>query len=280
MKSRTVINATGVFADRVQAMDEADHQPTLRPSQGIHLVVSNTFLPGNTAIMIPRTSDGRVLFAVPWHGSVVLGTTDTAVDQITEEPVALQHEIDFILADAGKYLRQPPGLHDIRSIYAGLRPLVSGNKKKTAALSRDHVILVSQSGMISITGGKWTTYRKMAEEVLDLAITRMGLKPLQCRTQDLPIMGQHEESIPASLENLDEQQLHQHIHRSVTQEMCLTVEDFLSRRSRQLILDAQKAIDLSPLVAKFLSSILKRNAQWETGQINNFKQVASNYLPN
>ena len=279
VKSRIFINATGVFTDEVQAMDEPGHEALLRPSQGIHLVVSSSFLPGKTAIMIPRTSDRRVLFAIPWHGSVVLGTTDTPVDHIAEEPLPFQKEIDLILHDSGKYFQQPPRATDIRSIYTGLRPLVKGNKKKTAALSRDHVITVSGSGLISITGGKWTTYRKMAEDVVNFALGRRGMESVQCRTADLALAGQYEEPFPASVEGSDDGQLSRLVAIAVQRDMCQTVEDFLSRRTRQLVLDAQKAIEMAPRVANSLAEALQRDEKWKMEQIHNFKLVARNYLP-
>jgi glycerol-3-phosphate dehydrogenase len=176
IKSKVVINATGVFADCIMKMDDSAHENIITASQGIHIVVDKEFLPGDAAIMIPKTDDGRVLFAVPWHNKIVLGTTDTPVNTISEEPVALEVEIAFILKHIGRYLGKDPQPGDIRSVFAGLRPLVKGNKKTTAALSREHLVTVSDSGLITIAGGKWTTYRKMAEDVVDTALKNHDLE--------------------------------------------------------------------------------------------------------
>lgn len=268
--SKVVINATGVFTDKVMKMDDEDHENIITVSQGIHLVVDNDFLPGNTAIMIPRTDDGRVLFAVPWHGKIILGTTDTAIDKISEEPVALQEEIDFILKHISHYLTRDPQYKDIRSIFAGLRPLVKGNKKTTAALSREHLIAVSDSGLITITGGKWTTYRKMAEDVIDLAIKKNNLSQQPCITRDL------------KLEYVDDDNSlsEKNIRNAVQHEMCVTVEDVLSRRTRALLLDAKAAIESAPAVAAMMAKEMNKDQQWVDEQLNLFYDIAKNYLPN
>jgi glycerol-3-phosphate dehydrogenase len=185
IRARCVINATGVFVDDVRRMDEQKAENIVAPSQGVHLVLPREFLPGNQAIMIPKTDDGRVLFAVPWHGRVIIGTTDTPVEQATLEPRALPDEIEFLMTHAARYLTRDPRPCDVLSIYAGLRPLVAmKNAESTAALSRDHTILVSDSGLITITGGKWTTYRRMAEDVIDHAemIGGIGVNAAASRT--------------------------------------------------------------------------------------------------
>ncbi|MFN8291313.1 MAG: glycerol-3-phosphate dehydrogenase/oxidase [Chitinophagaceae bacterium] len=279
VQSKAVINATGVFTDRLMGMDDPKHEPVIRPSQGIHLVVDRSFLPGETAIMIPRTDDGRVLFAVPWHGKIVLGTTDTAVETISTEPVPLQEEIEFILKHIGRYLTKDPARQDVKSMFAGLRPLVRGKTKKTASLSRDHFIQVAASGLITITGGKWTTYRKMAEDVVNITMEKTGLPGGSCMTRALVLKGQEEPLFPASAETLSEAALQNWVQHSVQEEMCMTVEDFLSRRTRQLLLDAEKAIRLAPLVATLLSRELKKDGDWINEQINIFKETAKHYKP-
>ncbi|MBL7746550.1 MAG: glycerol-3-phosphate dehydrogenase/oxidase, partial [Chitinophagaceae bacterium] len=248
VRSKVVINATGVFTDAVMKMDDPKHESIINPSQGIHLVVDKDFLPGDTAIMIPRTDDGRVLFAVPWHDKIVLGTTDTPVSNIEAEPIPLKEEIDFILQHIGRYLSKDPQHSDIKSTFAGLRPLVKGKSKKTAALSRDHLVTVGDSGLITITGGKWTTYRKMAEDVINIAITTGGLANNPCITQNLPLHGHDEQTTPVVITSLSEQALKALVKKTVATEMCLTTEDFLSRRTRQLLLDAKAAIQAAPLV--------------------------------
>jgi len=279
VKSKVFINATGVFTDTIMKMDDGKHESIINPSQGIHLVVDKEFLPGDTAIMIPRTDDGRVLFAVPWHDKIVLGTTDTAVDTVSAEPIPLQEEIEFILKHIGRYLSKDPQLSDVRSMFAGLRPLVKGKSKKTAALSRDHMIIVSDSGLITITGGKWTTYRKMAEDVVDITIEKFGLPQNPCITKELKLYG-HDKSVgPVEISSLNNDELKTQIKKSVEEEMCMTVEDFLSRRTRQLFLDAKKAIKAAPLVAKLMAEVMNKDESWIKEQINNFNEIAKNYKP-
>src|SRR5436189_2451547 len=182
IRSKVVINATGIFSDSIARMDNTEAEPMISHSQGIHLVFDKEFLPSDTAIMIPRTDDGRVLFAVPWHNKVIVGTTDTPVPSASEEPVALKEEIDFVMQHIHRCLKKDPSYNDIRSVFAGLRPLVKRNSKITSAISRDHHISVSDSELISITGGKWTTYRKMAEDVMEIAIHKAGMSEKDCVT--------------------------------------------------------------------------------------------------
>lgn len=277
INAKVVINATGVFTDHIMQLDDAAHEPIITASQGIHIVVDKEFLPGDTAIMIPRTDDGRVLFAVPWHHKIVLGTTDTAIETITEEPIAQKQEIDFILTHISRYLTKDPQYSDIRSIFAGLRPLIKANKKTTAALSREHLIDVAESGLLTIAGGKWTTYRKMAEEVIDTAISKLNLPERKCITQELRIQGHDQPSPIVSIEGLTDEELAALIQQSVQQELCMTVEDFLSRRTRQLLLNAELAIQKAPQVATIMAQYLAKDESWETEQINNFRQLAHHY---
>lgn len=277
INAKVVINATGVFTDHIMQLDDAAHEPIITASQGIHIVVDKEFLPGDTAIMIPRTDDGRVLFAVPWHHKIVLGTTDTAIDTITEEPIAQKQEIDFILTHISRYLTKDPQYSDIRSIFSGLRPLIKANKKTTAALSREHLIDVAESGLLTIAGGKWTTYRKMAEEVIDTAINKLNLPERKCITKELRIQGHDQPSPIVSIEGLTDEELAALIRQSVQQELCMTVEDFLSRRTRQLLLNAELAIEKAPQVARIMAQYLAKDESWETEQINNFRQLAHHY---
>jgi glycerol-3-phosphate dehydrogenase len=279
VKSKIVINATGVFTDAIMKMDDAKHKNIISPSQGIHLVVDREFLPGDTAIMIPRTDDGRVLFAVPWHDKIVLGTTDTPVDTVSAEPIPLQEEIEFILKHIGRYLSKDPQLSDVRSMFAGLRPLVKRKTKKTAALSRDHLINIGDSGLITITGGKWTTYRKMAEDVVDIAIKQSGLSQSSCATNELKLYGYDKPVGPVEITSLNNDELKALIQKSVQEEMCMTIEDFLSRRTRQLLLNANEAIKAAPLVAKLMAEEMKKDEFWIKEQINIFNEVAKNYAP-
>jgi len=283
IKSKVVINATGVFTDAVMNMDNPRHKQMVAPSQGIHLVVDKEFLPGNTAIMIPRTDDGRVLFAVPWHNKIVLGTTDTPIKSKDPasllEPVPLLEEMEFILKHIGRYLSKDPQRGDIRSMFAGLRPLVKGGDKKTAALSRDHTITVSDSGLITITGGKWTTYRRMAEDVVNIAIEKNKMSGRPCITQELLLYGHDLPLMPPEIFNLTNEQLKNTITRAVNEEMCMTTEDFLSRRTRSLLLDARAAIDRATVVSSMMAAEMNKDDKWIKEQTDSFKLTANNYLP-
>ncbi|HLG38093.1 MAG TPA: glycerol-3-phosphate dehydrogenase/oxidase [Chitinophagaceae bacterium] len=283
IKSKVVINATGVFTDTVMNMDDPRHKKMISPSQGIHLVVDKEFLLGDTAVLIPRTDDGRVLFAVPWHNKIVLGTTDTPIKTKDPayllEPIPLKAEIDFILTHIGRYLAKDPQRSDVRSMFAGLRPLVKGNSKKTAALSRDHIINVSDSGLITVTGGKWTTYRKMAEDAVNIAIEKNGLPVKPCITKELKLCGHDQPVMPAEIFRLTKDELKVLIKKSVEREMCMTVEDFLSRRTRCLLLDAKESIEVSPLIAGMMAEEMNKDNTWIQEQISSFKSIAKNYLP-
>ena len=302
IKSKTVINATGVFTDSILNFDNDKHKTIISPSQGIHLVVDKEFLPGDTAIMIPHTDDGRVLFAIPWHNKIILGTTDTPVSKATIEPLALDEEIDFILKHIGRYLAKDPDRSDVKSVFAGLRPLVKSSGKKTAALSRDHLITVSDSGLVTVTGGKWTTYRLMAEDAIDIAIKTGGLTSVECKTKHLPIHGSaivnfnkemyyfgsdelHIRSLVSNNNSLGEKihsslpYIKAEIIWSVRQEMCMTVEDALSRRTRALLLDAKAAIGAAPIVARLMANEMHKNEIWIDQQINDFNEIAKHYLP-
>lgn len=300
--ANTVVNATGVFADKLRQQDVPNTPSIISASQGIHIVLPKRFLPNDTAIMVPKTDDGRVLFAVPWHDRVVVGTTDTPRSHKSLEPRALESERTFIMEHAAKYLAHAPKPEDVLSIYAGLRPLVkSENAENTAALSRDHTILISDSGLLTVTGGKWTTYRKMAEDVVDHVELLSGIEELPCSTKKLSIVGSTREEIPeANLAPYGSESSHikqilsekpetaQLIHKRLPyqqaevlyqarREMARTVEDVLSRRTRALLLDARAAIDAAPGVAQLLATELDRDQAWIDTQIQKFTKLANQY---
>jgi len=303
IRAKCVVNATGVFVDRIRRQDDENAQLMVAASQGIHLVLPREFLPGDAAIMIPKTADGRVLFAVPWHGHVVVGTTDTAIDSPSLEPRALDEEIDFVMTHAAQYMTKKPTPADVRSVFAGLRPLVKqGDASNTAALSRDHTIMVSESGLLTVTGGKWTTYRKMAEDVIDQAEIIAGLEGAPCNTENHRIHGWTSETIEdehwrvygadagnAKSTFADDADLSQQLHPSLPyqkgeviwqarHEMARTVEDVLSRRTRMLLLNAKAAIEVAPDVASLMTRELGYDAAWENRQVEAFVQVAKGYV--
>jgi len=267
IRAKAIINATGVFADEIRRLDEPLCDPMLAPSQGAHLVLPHEFLPGENAMMIPKTDDGRVLFAIPWFGRVLLGTTDTAVDRPVMEPAPLESEVEFLLHHARRYLHRPPERTDVRSMFAGLRPLVKQSAdRKTSALSRDHVIRISDHGLVTITGGKWTTYRRMGEDVVNAALKVAGLPFRPSRTENLALVTGDAEPDP--------------ILRATRTEMARTVEDVLARRTRELFLDARASIAQAPKVAAVLSAELGKDVNWENGQVEAFRRLASTYFPN
>ena len=302
LAAKVVINATGPFCDTIRRLDDPVATTILAPSQGIHLVLPRAFLPGESAIMVPHTDYGRVLFAVPWHGRVLLGTTDTPVATVSPEPLPLPAEIDFLLQHAARYLHYPPQRQDILSIFAGLRPLVkSGDSHDTASLSRDHTLLISPSGLVTITGGKWTTYRKMGEETINLAARIAVLPERPSCSANLPLHGAEGNasgewaeygSDAAGLEVLCllDPSLRELLHPAlpyrraeivwaIRHEWAQSVEDLLSRRTRALILDARAAIAIAPAVAALLAAELDRDDTWQAEQVAAFTTLSQGYLP-
>lgn len=300
---RVVINATGIFTDSLCQMDEPSAKKLLAFSQGVHLVLDKEFLSGDVAIMVPHTDDGRVLFAVPWHDKVVVGTTDTPIAEPILEPRAFEEEIDFILKHAAKYLIKDPMRADVRSVFTGIRPLVKpAENKSTAAISRDHFLMVSHSGLVTITGGKWTTYRKMGEDTINQAAIVAGLDERASKTKTLRIHGW--------LKNIDRddplhyygsdalfirkliserpdlaERLHHNLPYTKAQvvwavrnEMARTVEDILARRTRALLLDAQASIAMAPDVARIMALELQYDNEWEKRQIEQYARLAREYL--
>lgn len=305
LQAKVVINACGVFSEDAVAMDRGAHESLLAVSQGTHFVLPHSFLAGTTALMIPKTADGRVLFAIPWHGETIVGTTDEAVDRTSIEPRALASERKFLLDHITRYFGRRPRADEILSVWSGLRPLVKKNGVKTSKLSRDHTILVSPSGLITVTGGKWTTYRRMGEDTIDHACAVAALPKLPSRTLDLKIHGwTTNSSIAAASEwervygsdlpmvtalssedaNLDAP-LHprlpfraREVVWAARHEMARTVEDILARRTRALFLDARAAIEAAPAVATLLAKELQRSEDWKAADIKNFLEVAKGYL--
>lgn len=300
VRGKVVINATGVFVDAVRRMDDPAADSLLSPSQGAHLVVDQRFLSSPNAMMIPKTDDGRVLFAVPWHGRVVLGTTDTPIDEPVDEPRPLDAEIEFILRTAAQYLSPAPTRSDVLSVFVGLRPLVKASSaESTSALSREHVIRRSASGLLTITGGKWTTYRQMGEDVVDAAIAHRGLPPHPSVSATLKLHGWTATPTKAPLDvygsDADRVQtlpgadrlLHSclpyveaEVRWAARFELARTVEDVLARRTRALLLNAVASIDAAPRVAELLADELGRDRNWQQQQVSHYCKLANGYTLN
>ena len=305
IKGWQIVNATGVFADDILKMDCARAKKTMVPSQGVHLVLDKSFLTGNDAIMIPKTDDGRVLFLVPWYDKVVVGTTDTLVKKESLEPIALESEIEFILSTAARYLNKAPQRKDVLSVFAGLRPLAAPESKgkKTKEISRSHKIIEAASGMLTIVGGKWTTYRKMGEDLVDRAEKNKGWKPTLSKTHDLKIHGYMTEvdrSDPLHFYGTDMKEvlkiastdgmdavlspvlgvMKAQVVWAVRNEMARTVEDVLARRVRCQLLDAKESIRMAPEVAKIMAKELGENETWILDQIVDYESVTAHYIIN
>jgi glycerol-3-phosphate dehydrogenase len=297
-RARVVINATGPFSDSVRRLADPAAAPSIAPSQGIHLVFDRSFLPGESAIMVPHTSDGRVMFAIPWHGHTLVGTTDTPVAQAALEPVAQEQEIDFILETAALYLARRPTRDDVLSVFAGIRPLAGAGAARTASVSRDHAIRVEDSGIVTISGGKWTTYRRMAEECVTHAAAHAGLPFVPAVTKTLRIHGFHPDSrqygdlavYGADAPKIEALGATARLHSALPYteaeviwaaraELARTVEDVLARRTRALFLNARAALAMAPRVAELLARELDRDDAWQCRQLEEFRAVALQYLP-
>ena len=306
LKGTAVINATGVFTNSIMKMNDKVYKKYIVPSQGIHLVFDKSFLPSEHALMIPKTSDGRVLFAVPWHDKIVVGTTDTLIKSHSLEPIALEKEIQFVLETAQRFLAKKPTRTDVLSVFAGLRPLAAPEKKgqKTKEVSRNHKIIVSETGLITITGGKWTTYRKIAKDIVDKAISVHHLSKFACQTEHIAIHGNKKTTlldrenhlyiygtdIPKILQlQENEPELKHKLHPkyeytlaevvwAIRYEMARTIEDVLARRVRLLFLDARSAIECTEKVADLLAKELDFDEIWKQKQITAFKTLSNGFL--
>lgn len=306
LKGKCIVNATGIFVDNIIKMDDPSQRPMVRPSQGVHVVVDGSFLESDDAIMVPKTSDGRVMFGVPWHNRVILGTTDTPVKEFVMEPKPLDEEVDFILETAGRYLVKKPQRKDVLCVFAGLRPLAAPTKHseetKTKEISRSHKLLASDSGLVTITGGKWTTYRIMAEETINLAEKTNGLAHKPCKTKHLKIHGymthpdrndhlyiygsDQEQILRLQKENPEyAKKLHPRLEFTVAEvvwavrkEMALTVDDVLARRVRALYMDAKASIEMASEVAAIMAKELNQEESWEKEQVKEYTTIAQNYF--
>ena len=299
-----MVNAAGCFVDDIMHMDSPEHRKMVTPSQGVHLVLDMKFLQSDYAIMVPKTSDGRVLFAVPWHDKVVGGTTDIVRPTAEEEPRPLKEEIDFILGTAGLYMNPAPTYKDILSVFAGQRPLAAPKKegKNTKEISRSHKVITSDNGLVTITGGKWTSYRLMAEDTVDKAIEVCGLPKRKCVTKKFRIHGYRKnpdltdhmyvygsdepkilrliEQEPALGEKLSQKFGYTlaEVVWAVREEMAITLEDVLARRVRMLFVDAREAMAAAPKAAAIMARELGRDQAWIDEQVKSFTDLAKNYI--
>ena len=303
IRSKSFINATGVFSDELMKKDDGLHENIITASQGIHLVVSQKYFKGNHALLIPKTTDGRVLFAVPWLNKIIVGTTDSEVNQLLNEPIALEQEVNFVLDNFNQYAETPISKNQIESVFAGLRPLVkSKSKEKSAFISREHSIFISPSRLVTITGGKWTTYRIMAKDAIDNAVFISGLERKECVTKklkigawSLPIDTSNHLSIYGEnknkIENIIDENilLKEKVHPDfpyinaeiiwfVRNEMAITLEDVLARRTRMLFLNSKIALSIAAHVASMMAIELKKDEIWVNQQLQEFNNTAQSYL--
>ncbi len=303
IRAQSVINATGIFTDTIREMDDADAQPTLRPSQGTHIVLDRSYLPGDSAIMIPKTDDGRVLFAIPWNDRLVVGTTDVPIDDVSHEPMPTEEEISYLIEHSNRYLAKDLKPDDVLSTFAGIRPLVAppGSSGDTSEISRTHQLSVSDSGLVTISGGKWTTYRQMAEDTIDEAAEHSTLQERPSVTGDLKLHGAHENAeqfgdlkhygadAPAIQEIMEERpELEDKMDErlpirgaqviwAVRHEMARKVEDVLARRTRCLLLDAQASIDIAREVAELMAEELGEDDDWVEQEVDDYTELAQRY---
>lgn len=304
VRARAVINATGVFAEQTLRLLGNDRSELLSVSQGTHMVLPASFLPGGHALMVPKTADGRVLFAIPWHGATLVGTTDVGTDRAVLEPRPMAEEKAFLLDHIERYLGRRPRAEEVLSIWSGLRPLVRHGGTATSKLSRDHTILVDATGLVTVTGGKWTTYRKMGEDTVDRAAKTAGLAPSSSRTAAMKLHGAGPlsatpatewervygsdlaavQALSASAPELDKP-IHprlpfrmREVVWAVREEMARTTEDVLARRTRALFLDARAAIDAAPAVAELVARELGRDASSAQADLAAFLAVAEGYV--
>lgn len=300
-KGSCFINATGIFSDNLRIIDKSNSNKVIKFAQGIHIVINKENFEGRASLLVPKTKDGRVLFCVPWHNKVLCGTTDTSVKKAEYEPRALLKEINFVLNTTNDYLDKKVDLSNVQSIYTGIRPLVIDGHSSTSKIARDDKKFISDSGLITIAGGKWTTYRKMGETTLDFAIQHSLLKSTKSRTNSLKLHGylskKDVHKIPESYRvygsdynelsvmkgfniqlsdklDINEAQVEFAVHF----EQAETIEDILARRTRCLLLDAKEAVNIAPKVAKIMAHILKKDQDWQNEQISNFNATAQNYI--
>jgi glycerol-3-phosphate dehydrogenase len=290
IRAKAIVNATGPFCDAIRRMDDDEIEPLVAASQGVHVVLPTSLFESKRAIIVPKTSDGRVLFIIPWQGHVLVGTTDTPIRDIVEEPKAQREEVDFLLETLANYLEFAPSRSDVLSVFTGIRPLVKARKDQpTKQLSRDHTIEVSRSGLVTITGGKWTTYRKMAEDCVDLLSSHFDLPKSSCQTKSMLLQQTQLDRVACEQElgignnrlislqpklDLTEADLLQGIRF----EYARTLEDLLARRTRALFLNTSTAVQIAPIAVRLLAKELRKEEAWESDQLRQFTSLAQTYM--
>jgi glycerol-3-phosphate dehydrogenase len=286
VEARVVINAGGIYADAIRRLRRPAAPSLLRLSRGAHVVLERSFLPGDTAVLVPRTDDGRVVFLIPWRGRVLVGTTDTPVSSPDLEPFAAREDVDFLLDHASRYLARTPTRLDVRSAFAGLRPLPARGGATTSRLRRDHRVEAAD-GVVTIAGGKWTTYRLMAAEAVDAAVRAAHLRAGASGTRELSLARRPEDAgdafearvvaggVARGLSADDRRAIEWMAH----EEMARRVEDVLARRTRALFLDARAAGACARGVAQALGAALGRDGAWVDAQAQDFAALAAHYLP-
>ena len=306
IRARVIINATGVFSDALRSLIHPSHQKRVLASRGTHIVLPLGRMSPTRGLLIPKTRDGRVLFLLPWQGVLLAGTTDIAVSQASLEPAASRAEVEYILEHLAEYLEPAPSVNDCLSVFAGLRPLIQARPgESTSSLSREHAVVVDASGLVSLIGGKWTTFRLMGEDTVDKAARVGGLAPTARKGQlwiaDCPPSSEPETweaSDPLRVYGSERPRLEElcretpalsrplhprlpyrmvQITWAVREEYARTVEDVLSRRTRALILDAPASVEAAPTAARLMAQELGKDVSWEDDQVRSYSALAANY---
>lgn len=302
--AKVVINATGTLTDILlnKAEPQLQHK-TISVAQGTHLVFDKAIFNSPHCLVIPETSDGRILFVSPWHDKIIVGTTDVPIEQPSIEPVAQPAEIAFILETLNRYTAKPVTKEQVRSVFCGQRPLVCDpTEKATKKISRKHEILETANGLISIVGGKWTIYRRMGEDTINYAVQRNYLPASQSVTQNFKLFGYSTSVLESVLSVYGSQAdailtiqkqtanfakihpdlpyLQAEVIYQVREEHAKTVEDVLARRTHAVLLDAKAARQSAKLVAQLMATELDCDEVWVERQVQAFENFITAYIIN
>lgn len=299
-EARVIINASGVHGDAVRRLADATLEAEILPSQGTHLVVPNRFYSSDHALVMPRTPDGRVMFVMPWHGQALIGTTDTALDKLVDPPVPQREEIDMILTVTARHLHRAPSRSDVLSAFAGVRPLAAApGSARSSKISREHAISVDSAGLVTVSGGKWTTYRRVAEQCVDVAVKLAGLRARDVSTRELELVtpdsarggvdalgfpargvahiGAEQAALAAPLSDALPYS-GAHFAYAARYEMAMTVADALAYHTRALFIDARAALDIAPRVATIMANELQRDTNWVASELAALRSIAAPFI--